>query len=66
MTQKEIIETAAEKVGGVNKLAALSGVNRSVLSSYKSERYAIGFENLTKILKVANLKISLVCNTTQK
>lgn len=66
MTQKEIIETAEKKVGGRDKLAALSGVNKSMLSSYKSERYALGFENLTKILKASNLKINLVCNTTQK
>lgn len=66
MTQRELIETAEKQVGGRDKLAALSGVNKGTLSSYKSERYALGYENLTKILKASNLKINLVCNTTQK
>jgi transcriptional regulator with XRE-family HTH domain len=53
-----LLKAVYEKVGGVDKLAELTGISRSTLSSYNSGRRPLGFKNAKRIAEAAKVPVS--------
>jgi transcriptional regulator with XRE-family HTH domain len=53
-----LLRAVYDKVGGVDKLAELTGISRSTLSSYNSGRRPLGVKNAKRIAEAADVSFS--------